>query len=290
MAVAVSFLQNRHEQWSDVSSKKRARPDVHAVEEVSLKAATAVNLMSEFLSICPVDKHMVEKEWLKAWVAGDTKIDVELDGILLERSDRLDVRLDIPTFKRLSDAQVFARPISQPAHEASQLTIDSYNLNMKQIEYDLQVFKIWVQKTGRVECARQQESLKWKRDRRSQAVEAADLFLSSCSRLAVWEKKIEKSIAETMAFKRNVIQGKLGLDNSGEITQLVYFNCSAPCFFGHDLMGALRPDAEHGGAGLPCIRILQRPFVPRREIHFGEACPEPLEFGLAFLDPVHRQD
>lgn len=229
MYAAVQHLQKKHDLLRNSSTKKSLRPDVNAVEEVSLKAAVCFSLMNEFLSVSPVDKNKVASEWIHKWAEGDAKVDIELDTLLMNRDDKLDVRLHIPTFKRLSDAHVFQRPVSQPKHEESQLMIDAFNLELKQLEYDVQCFKTWLKKMGNVESAREHVTLKWKRDRRLQALEAADLALSSCSRLVVWPKKVERAIQEVMTFKRNVMEIKLGLDNSCGITQLVYYNCSAPC-------------------------------------------------------------
>ena len=234
MMAAVLFLQNRHDRMADKGNQKR-KPDVHFVEEVSMKAACAVNLMTEFVDTCPVDRKEVFAQWIQAWLNGDTKVDIELEQLLFDRVDKLDVRVQIPTFKRLSDKQVFHRPVVNLEKVENQLVIDQYHLQMKQIEYDVNVFKTWSKKTMNIEYARDQATWKWRRDRRLQALEAADLALSSCSKLVVFEgRKTERAIQETMTFKKNCIQSKLGLDNSSQITQVIYYNCSAPCLITAD--------------------------------------------------------
>lgn len=225
MALAVEFLQTRF-----LAKQKhfRQKPDVNQVEETSLKAAVAVNLLEEFLNMVPVDPVKAQKEWLEAWSSGDSKIDIELDGLILEKSDSLDLR-QIPTFKRLSDEHCFTKPMAKTQHQEASLQWDEYNLLVKQIEYDEQVFKTYEKKIAAVQASRDHASFKWKVDRRNQCLEAAELFMESCCRILSWDKKAEKNIAEAMNFKRQVIMAKLGLDHVGQIPQVVFLNSTAPC-------------------------------------------------------------
>eukprot|EP00438_Fugacium_kawagutii_P022435 Skav232862 [mRNA] locus=scaffold2451:162468:166474:+ [translate_table: standard] len=225
MALAVEFIQNK---FVNKPKLLRKRMDICDVEEVSMKAAVCVNLADEFCKTVPVDPGKVVQEWCDAWAAGESKIDVELDGLILEKQDGLDVR-NIPTFKRLSDQHVFSCPVGKTQHEEATLQWDEFNLMIKQIEYDESVFQNWEKKMMSAEAAREIATFKWKRDRRQQSLNAAELLLDSCCHVLVWDKKNEKNIAEAMNFKRTVIMSKMGLEYSAQIPQIVYMNHTAPC-------------------------------------------------------------
>ncbi len=224
MELAVLYCQNK---FLDKSVDFRRKPDVDSVENVSLKAAVAVNIQEELLKLVPLDSARLSQEWLHAWAKGDAKVDVELESMILDKSESLDVR-QIPTLKRLLDEHVFTRPIAQTQRKQESLTMDEFNLFVKQMEYDIQVFQTWEKKTVVAEASREHAVFKWKRDSRQQSVSAAELFLQSCARLLVWDKKAEKNIAEVMNFKRTIM-GKMGIDHVGQIPQVIYMNATAPC-------------------------------------------------------------
>lgn len=229
MRLAVTFTENK---WLAKQVDFRTnKPPQYVVEGTSQKAALAVNLAEELLKMVPLDPQKIQDEWLLAWAKGDSKIDIELDGLLMDRMEALDPRIHVPTLKRLCDEQVFNRPLGKSKLEESSIVVDKFNLLLKQIEHDVQVFVTWQKKFANVEAAREHVQFKWKRDRRQQCLEAADCFLSSCARVLVWDKKVERNIAEVMNFKRQVIMAKLGLDSSQNIAQVVYLNATAPCLY-----------------------------------------------------------
>ena len=224
MELAVLFCQNK---FLDKSAEFRRKLDVDQVENVSLKAAVAVNIQDELLKLVPLDSVKLSEQWTLAWAKGDAKVDVELESMIMDKNDSLDVR-QIPTLKRLLDEHVFSRPVANTQHQQESLTMDEFNLFVKQMEYDIQVFQTWEKKTVVAHTAREHAVFKWKRDSRQQSVSAAELFLQSCTRLLVWDKKPEKNIAEAMNFKRLIMQ-KMGLDHVGQIPQIIYMNATAPC-------------------------------------------------------------
>lgn len=142
MELAVLFCQNK---FLDKSAEFRRKLDVDQVENVSLKAAVAVNIQDELLKLVPLDSVKLSEQWTLAWAKGDAKVDVELESMIMDKNDSLDVR-QIPTLKRLLDEHVFSRPVANTQHQQESLTMDEFNLFVKQMEYDIQVFQTWEKK------------------------------------------------------------------------------------------------------------------------------------------------
>lgn len=129
-------------------------------------------------------------------------MDVELDAVLVDRSESFDPRKDIGIFKKLVDEQVFSRPVAAAPHEENSLTVDKFNLLIKQIEYDVQVYETWTKKCSSVYAARDHAMQQWKLERHRRCTSGAQLFLDSCARLSVWEKsKPETAVSQLLKVK-----------------------------------------------------------------------------------------
>ncbi len=64
---------------------------------------------------------------------------------------------------------------------------------------------------------------------------AAQTFLSSCVKLTVWSGKVEDVVAEVIAFKRDSIQKKVGV-NAADVPTLSVLNWAAPCALPQDVI------------------------------------------------------
>ena len=203
MALAVRRLQQCHLRLPEYQRKK---PDAAAVEEVSVMAACAVNLVQELLKLAP---EKLQQEFLKPFGDGCPSVAQEIEVALLEKSDAFDIR-SMQTFRRLLDEQVFARPVTATKIEEDSLVIDKVNLVLKQCQYDHQVFSAWRKKVTNLQNEREQQEHAWK-------LCTADLYCKACLRLEVWDpKKPEAAIASIMDFRRLTIMGKLGLSSDSK--------------------------------------------------------------------------
>ena len=223
MILCIRYLQSKYKARA---VEMRVKPDASAVEEASKKAALAINICEELCNLVPMKSEQIEA-WWQAWASGDANIDIELDGLLLERREDLDPRMHVPSLKGMCD--VIARPVQRTEAEESGVTQSEYDLFAKQVEYDIQVFVTWQTKTSTANASRDHAAMKWKLEKRMEALKAADRFFDSCCRVCPWEKKVEKSIAECMNFRRQVILTKMGLEHGSQIPHICFLNASAPC-------------------------------------------------------------
>ena len=224
MLLAIRYL---HAKFKARSVEMRSRPDSSVVEDASRKAALAYNLANELCNLVPLRFEQVFQDWCVAWAEGDCNVDTELDSLLLERREDLDPRTHVPSMKKLCD--VISRPVVRSHHEESSITQGQFDLVVKQIEYDVQVFTTWEAKKATAMANRDHAAMKWKVDKRQQALAAADTFFESCCRIAPWDKKVEKNIGECMNFRRQVIMNQMGLEHATQIPHICYLNASAPC-------------------------------------------------------------
>ena len=226
MALAVRRMQQCHLRLPEYQRKK---PDAAAVEEVSVMAACAVNLVQELLKLAPVSEEKLQQEFLKPFGDSCPSVAQEIEVALLEKSDAFDIR-STQTFRRLLDEQVFARPVTATKIEEDSLVIDKVNLVLKQCQYDQQVFSAWRKKVTNLQNEREQQEHAWKLSQRAKCSATADLYCKACLRLEVWDpKKPEAAIASIMDFRRLTIMGKLGLSSeSKDVATLLWLNSSAP--------------------------------------------------------------
>eukprot|EP00959_Pyramimonas_sp_CCMP1952_P468280 9492975-Pyramimonas_sp.AAC.1 len=69
---------------------------------------------------------------------------------------------------------------------------------------------------------------------KNKCAQAAQTFLGSCVKLVVWSKKVEDVVADVIAFKREVIMKKVGV-NPGDVPVLSLLNWAAPCALSQDI-------------------------------------------------------
>lgn len=255
MLLAVCYVQNN---FLSRAKEIRHKPYLDTVEEISKRAALSISILDEFCQAAPLSKEMVFNDWCWAWASGDAAIDVELVGLLMDRPANLDVRTGIHSLKVLLDQSALSQPIGRQPEEESKLVEDEFDLFVRQVEYDCQVFETFLKKKMTAQAARDHATIKWKQRCLQQCAVAAQSFLDSCCRIIVWEKKAEKMIAEVMNFRRQIMT-KIGVEHASQVPHICYLNCSVLCLIpAHPLKGAI--DEQMQSVGL----LLQPAFTYNR--------------------------
>ena len=134
----------------------------------------------------------------------------------------------IPTLKKLLEAHLFSPPVSQSVANKTSLEVDEFNLIMRQMKYDVQVFENWKRKCSSVHSARDHALLEFKLLRMKKGQDLAENLLSACTRLLTWGDKVEGNIADIMNYRRDYIARQLGLKEE-KIPMLMLLNWAAPC-------------------------------------------------------------
>ena len=222
MALFVDRIQGIHEKNPSYLRKKL---DAATMEALSERAATLWHLANEIQLTTPLTERIVREHWLLAWTNGSDHVDMELQSMLLDKSEALDIST-IPTFKRLMDLHLFEAPVQQSTVQAEAIAVDEFNLVMKQLRYDVQVFENWENKCLNVHSAREHSKQEHRLAQHKMCVESAQLFLDGCVKLTCWSST-EVIIGEIMNFRRLTVAQKLGCD-PGKIPALVFLNWSAP--------------------------------------------------------------
>ena len=225
MALCVAHLQNDLKQKPALIRKKA---DVAMVEEVSLKAALCHNLAQELLQTMPVPPQKLAEVWQDSFKQGPGLVDSELQGLLMDRSQNLNLRTDIGTFRKLAEAMQFTVPVPNAPEMEVTLAQDKFALLKKQFEYDITVYSVWCRKVENLKVAAETAKHEWRLNRRKRSLQAAQTFVNTCLTLRVWDrKKIDVMIADLMICKRD-FTNKVGC-NVEDVSFVVYFNASAPC-------------------------------------------------------------
>ena len=137
---AVKRLQNTHEKLPMYMRKK---PDIAHIEAVSERAAALHHLGQELQLSVPIKSEDLEREWYNPWSMGSEHVDVEVQVAVMDKSDSFSVVQNIPTFRRLIDAHLCQAPSGPIAADKAALDVDEFNLVMKQLKYDRNVFETW---------------------------------------------------------------------------------------------------------------------------------------------------
>ena len=224
MALAVTHLQAMHRN-KVVKGKK---PDAAMVEEVSQRAAVCWHLGQELLALAPVPVEKLNAAWYDNFSLGEGAVDSEIQALLMDKSTTLNLKMDVPTFRRLVEDLHLGMPVSNPADVDMSLAVDKFQLLKKQLDYDVQVYETWRKKCASLHVAAEQAKHEWRLQRRKKCQFAAQTFLQVNVRLFVWDrKKPEQAIADLMNVKRD-LQQKHGFA-AEDLWTLVWFNASAPC-------------------------------------------------------------
>jgi hypothetical protein len=123
-------------------------------EALAERAAACLSLAGELQLQVPIPWQKVLEAWVEPFANGSEHVDFELQAALLDKSESFDLAVHIPTFKRLIDEHVFSAPLTLSTDAQKALDTDSFQLLIKQLNYDTQVFENWQKKCSGVLSAR----------------------------------------------------------------------------------------------------------------------------------------
>ena len=227
MQLCVAHIQNVRVTKLEFGNPKK--PDTQSTDDISLRAAACWHLGQELLSTVPVNPKALMEAWYNNFAQGDGAVNDELQGLLLDRSSSLNVRSDIPTFKRLVDDLNFSKPIAPTPEAELAIVVDKFHLVVKQLDYDIAVYQTWRSKCASLKTAAESAKHQWRLDRRKRCHEAAKHFMDTSMAFHVWpqKRKPESAIAEIMNLKK-ALCARSGA-KMDEISYIIYLNCSVPC-------------------------------------------------------------
>ena len=227
MALMVRRAQTVHETMPVYLQRKS---DANALEQMAERAAAVWHIGKELQMSVPVSDKVIEEQFYALWAGGSEHVDVEIQAVLLDKSETFSVKQHVPCLKKLIDELVFSAPVTAMPVVESALAVDEFNLLMKQLEYDVNVYENWRLKCGNVLAAHEHKKQEHRAAERLKCTGAAELFVQSCCKFLTWESgqcKAEQIIGEIMNYKREHIAKKVGC-NSSEIPALLFLNWASP--------------------------------------------------------------
>jgi len=202
----------------------RRKLDSSDVESLSERAAVLLGMAAELKIRVPVSDDAVHALWVKPWMTGSQQVDLELQASILDKVSGFDVS-KVPTLKRIIDQHVFSSPLQVSSSSAESLKVDEFELLLKQLNYDIEVYLTWTKKISTVTGARYFKEQEHKLNVKIETDRVAQNFLNSCCCILVLSDE-QRIISSIMDFKRDVITAKLG---AGTISTVPLLNWACPC-------------------------------------------------------------
>lgn len=152
-------------------SDMEARAQTAAVVTALAREATAAGLAWQ-----DVDTH-----WVQPWIRGDSKVEMEVQSALADRSNNFCIR-DIPIMQQLFDNKgassnaficIEEEQVKKQCHE---LEASTFELTMKKLEYDCAAWHIYKEKVEKWEHRLRAKCLEWNTRRHEQALIAVKEF------------------------------------------------------------------------------------------------------------------
>ncbi len=152
-------------------------------EEASEVCACLCSFVAEIMNMVPIPVDTLDDALIKRFIGGDSTLELQVTCAIREKAPDFKVT-DIPLVKEIIEGHSRTSPIvaSSLTVSSQNLEKDSFELLIKQLRYDTEVFKVYKRRVLEVDHAAFYAKLQAKDSRRKNAVQAAEHFLAKkCS-------------------------------------------------------------------------------------------------------------
>ena len=147
-------------------------------DRLAEEAACVVHMAEEVLALMPVSPEVLREKWLDAYIQGDQAVSVEVQSAIMGRSAN-NIR-DIGTLNGLMTQHASTCPVPQKDTVCmQQLERDSFDLVMRQLNYDLQALKVARSKRASWSTSVYHAKLQHRVQLHEQSVAAANHFMQN---------------------------------------------------------------------------------------------------------------
>ncbi len=182
MLLMVRHVHAIHTKQKGCTLKKESRG---SIEEIAQMAALCINLIPEVQALMPITAETLQTDWVEKFSAGDSRVTTELMMALSEKSANFACR-SITTLTEILDRHTKAMPsVNILSVETSKLEDSMWDLQMNQMKYDFQQFRVHKAKLENYFVAVQHIKLDWRKkafDQNDKALRAEGLPPKSCLR------------------------------------------------------------------------------------------------------------
>lgn len=258
-----------HEQHSQKPSGLRCKLSKEACEEALAMSSLILSLNQDLKDNLAVSPAILEEKVIQKFIAGDANFELELQAAMSEKKKGF-THGDIQVYNNIAkehlagtEAKMKNLGMSTTTVAAAQLEKQEYELCQGNIQHDLDVYRIWLNRSRDREAAMYHQSLQHSQLRKVKAKEIAQGVLTPGHPTGRVQLEVlgatsqtHRIIRATMAQIRKTEQ----LPNPEQIMTLTFVNWAAPSTFTaealkvqSEVMGSMVNQVESGGRDLGVV-------------------------------------
>jgi hypothetical protein len=184
------------------------------------EAAFVLSLKKELLAMMPIDEKLVEEMWIEKYVNGDPSVLVEIQSAMLNKTTG-GVK-EMASLEKLMSMHATSCPVPESTKQVAmqKLEEDSFNLMMKQLEYDVQALRVARAKRASYESAVYHAKLQHRVKCYEDSMKAAEWFLVNNTKV-LCSSSGEQVLQQFQAFVAGHVK-KLRLDENAVVLCLEF--------------------------------------------------------------------
>ena len=191
-------------------------------DRIAEECACVVHMAEEVLAIMPVDQAALHEAWHQKYIEGDQAVSVEIQSAIMARS-AANVR-DIGTLNALMCQHASNCPVPQKDIVGmQQLERDSFDLVVRQLQYDVQALRVAKSKRSTWEATVYHAKLQHKVAVHETSMKAAQWFLQNFCKLITSDKSDE--MLREFQMHRSETINRLRLDAQSCAPWIVHKMC-----------------------------------------------------------------
>ena len=181
-------------------------------DRIAEEAACVCHMAQEVLALMPVSPETLKEKWVDAYINGEQAVMVEVQSAIMTRSAS-NVR-DIATLNALMTQHASTCPVPKKDTVCmQQLERDSFDLVMRQLNYDLQALKVARAKRESWSASVYHAKLQHRVQLHEQSLSAAQHFLENFVKV-IYAETSDDMLREFQTHRQSVIN-RLRLDAAG---------------------------------------------------------------------------
>lgn len=199
---------------SKLPATLRKKLDKKEMEALSEEAAFVVAVKNEVLQAMPVAPEALDAGWVELYEKADPGVVLEVQSAIMNRN--CTNLSEIPTVARIMNHHSGSTPLpSKAVVEMERLESETFNLKLKQLQYDVQALRVARAKRSSWELQVHHAKLQFRVQSYQESIKAAKSFMAESSKLLTYKASDDliRSIAAFIADKT----ARLKLDESGNV-------------------------------------------------------------------------
>ena len=193
----------------------RRKMDRHQTEAVAEEAAFVTTIVREVEALLPISDKLLQEEWTDKYISGDSGVLLEVQSAILQRG--CNTCRDLGTINAIMSHHAENVPVVSggPATQMAQLEQETFDLKLKQLQYDLQCLRVAKAKRTTWESQVYHAKLEFRVARYQESAKHAKNFMDQCCKIIHYNKP-ETLIHSLQSFQRSTLE-KHALDLNSSV-------------------------------------------------------------------------